>query len=229
MARGSRHTSARICHVSAGSGPPKSGRRPVRSSSAITMSSSASNGALPCSFAMSPTWRPSKAFVSGVNALDRSRAVPSARDRRARRPPSSAPARRAGARTSGSRSARMRSGTGRPIVSRQPGKPSSTKPVRNDSRMRMPCGNVSATIRAPLCGGARAGVELLLVHAALRDAEHVPVDAGDRRPSDIEVMRSTSSSVKPLRQPAMISSSCVPGCVRTRAGEAHQLVAGGGA
>ncbi len=43
----------------------------------------------------------------------------------------------------------MRSGTGSDSTSRQPGKPSSTNPERNDSRNRIVCGSVRATTRPP--------------------------------------------------------------------------------
>ena len=111
------------------------------------------------------------------------RAAASARGSRARPLPSSAPARRDGRARSGSLSARIRSGTGSAIVSRHPGSPSSTKPVRNDNRIWIPLRQRERDdARAPR-RGAGAGVELLLVHAARRDAEHVPVErtvGGDR-------------------------------------------------
>ena len=85
--------------------------------------------------------------------------------------------------------------------------------MRNDNRIWIPLGSVSATTRAPR-RGAGAGVELLLVHAAGVTPSTFQL-SGRSAANDIEVMRSTSSSVKPLRQPAMISSSCVPGWLCT--------------
>ena len=52
-------------------------------------------------------------------------------------------------RTSGSRSAGIRSGTGSDMTSRHPGSASRTKPVWNDSRIRIGCGSVRATTRPP--------------------------------------------------------------------------------
>ena len=228
IARGSRHTSTRIFHVSSGSGPPKSGRRPVRSSSATTMSSSASNGVLPCSFAMSPIVAAFERLASrGVNA-----SITSSRSQRARF--ASTPAsgecacssRRA--RTAGSLSARMRSGTGSPIVSRHPGRPSSTNPERNDNRILIPCGKVSATTRAPRAA-ARVPASSCFSCMPPGVTPSTFQLSGRSAAIDIEVMRSTSSSVKPLRQPAMISSSCVPGMAVQRSGQPQELVARRGA
>ena len=115
----------------------------------------------------------------------------------------------------------MRSGTGSESTSRQPGKPSSTNPDRNDSRIRIECGSVSATTRPPRS-------------AAWSDAascDSWPVGFIDDTPStfqlsgrwaaaDMAASRSRSSSVKPLMQPARIASSVVPGVSRTAAARA---------
>jgi hypothetical protein len=52
-------------------------------------------------------------------------------------------------RSAGSASSFIRASTGRCIVSRQPGSPSRTNPVRNDSRIFIECDMVSATSRPP--------------------------------------------------------------------------------
>ena len=59
-----------------------------------------------------------------------------------------------------------------------PGSPSSTKPDRNDSRICIECGSVSATTRPPRSAATSPAAQLLLVPGRVRgrDAEHVPVE-----------------------------------------------------
>ena len=75
----------------------------------------------------------------------------------------------------------MRSLTGSANVSRQPGRPSSTNPVRKLSRIRMPCGSVSATTCAP-CSAARVPASSWCsCMPPWAHAEHVPVERATRR------------------------------------------------
>ena len=65
MARGSLHSAARMAHV-ASSPSSVFGHRTVRSSSAMTMSSRVSNGAVPRSAAMSATVRNAQPSLAGA-------------------------------------------------------------------------------------------------------------------------------------------------------------------
>ena len=197
------------------------GRSPVRSSSATTMSSSSVEGIGAVTALVARSGRPSgprmPAF-SGANVSIELEARPLGQ-RRAGCPASSdaAPSfmRR---RTSGSRqrlaSARAPAAT---APRRQPGSPSSTKPDRNDRRRRIECGSVERhDAAAALRGVVRRG-QLALVTGRVqrRHAEHVPVQRPVGGHATSRASRSRSSAVNPLRQPARIASSVVPGASRT--------------
>ena len=118
-------------------------------------------------------------------------------------------------RTSGSASAASRCGTGRCIVSRQPGSPSSTKPERNDSRIFMACGKVSATTRPPRSAATSQARNCRWCPSGF--AAETPSRfqfSGRSAATDMSVSSAMSSSVKPDKQPGMIASSVVPGWSR---------------
>ena len=211
---GERHTSART-RQSAASSPNGAGVSPVRSSSAITMSTRVSNGSPPRAAATSPTLRPVASSFSGAKV---STMINRSQFARPRSMPASfdwAPwfSRR---RTSGSASAANRSGTGRCMMSRHPGSPSSTKPVRNDSRIFMACGRVSATTLPPRSAATSEARSCFSCPAGF--AAETPSRfqfSGRSAATDMSVSKAISSSVKPCRQPGIIASSVVPGCSRT--------------
>ena len=157
-----RHTSARIFQ-SASSSPNGRGESPVRSSSAITMSSSVSNGSPPRASATSPTVRPVASCVFGRERLDDDQPLPireaaqdagllaSGRPRpggdapRDRPAPASAP---------------------RPAGASSPASPAAHRarsPTRNDSRIFVECGIVSATTRPPRSAATVRCAQLLFV------------------------------------------------------------------
>ena len=166
--------------------------------------------------------RPVASAFCGGEGLDDDQPLPVAPGRAACRPPPSGRRRRAGGVPPDRRARPNRSGTGRCIVSRQPGSPSSTKPVRNDSRIFMACGRVSATTRPPRSAATVGGAQLPLVPGRIgrRDAEQVPVERPVGGHRHVGEQGDLVVGEARCRQPGMIASSVVPGWSRTPAASA---------
>ena len=223
-ARGSRHTSARICQ-SAASSPAIGGRarcaarRRSRCRAARRTVAAPGGGDVADAAALASAF--SAANVSTTSSRSqcaRPRSTPASFDECA----PSARRRRA-------RGRRGRPGARAPadaMISRQPGSPSSTKPERNDSRICMRLRQRERDDPAAAFGGDSSGAQLVSCPAGLAAVTPSTFQlSGRSAASDMSVSRSTSSSVKPLRQPAMISSSVVPGMVAHGRRKRDQLVA----
>ena len=110
-------------------------------------------------------------------------------------------------------------------ISRQPGRPSRIAPCSNERRSFMVCGKVSATSRPPRRRRSRRGGELVLESvpgSAPRPRARSSWRAGPRA-ATASPIRSTSSSLNPLRHPGTISSSVVPEWSRHRGSTGLEL------
>ena len=215
MARGSCHTSRPQHPVLLGLGI--GGRRPVRSRSATTTSSSASKGAMPGARATSPTARPSASAFSEANVssmISRSHTREVAQDARPRR---TARRRRAGGAISGSESAAMRSSTGSANTSRQPGRPSRMAPCSKLSRSCMVWGSVSATTVAPRSAAAVPAASWLQAPSGfMAETPSTFQLTGRSASSDMVARKSTSSSREAVEAARRRSArrSCPRGAAR---------------
>ncbi len=121
-------------------------------------------------------------------------------------------------RVSGSEKAATRSSNGSANTSRQPGSPSRMAPCSKLRRTCIECGRVSATTVAPRSAAADPAASWLQTPSGfMADTPSTFQLTGRSARSDIVDMKSMSSSVKPLRQPATMSSSVVPSWSRTAA------------
>ena len=147
MARGSRHTSTRFSQL-ASVWPVSMLAMTVLRSSSIAMSTNASHGSLLSSVAMAPIDSPSKRFQFSLK-VSSNVYVPQLANERSGSGADCA-RRFISARPAGSRSiASLVAGSSAMSLS-QPGKMSSTKPLRRFRRRRNVSGNVSAKTRPPL-------------------------------------------------------------------------------
>ena len=168
--------------------------------------------------ATSPTADPSSVGVLRGERLLQDETVPHGEVPEDARPRRTARRRRAGAACRGPTSAAMRSSIGRAKTSRQPGRPSRMAPCSKLSRNCMVWGRVSATTVAPRSAAAEPAASWL--HAPSGFMAETPSTfqlTGRSASSDMVARKSTSSSVKPLRQPATMSSTVVPSWSRTAA------------
>ncbi len=211
--RGSCHTLALSPQSASDSGI--GGRSPVRSSSARTTSTSVSKGSCPRSAAISPTVRPASPALAGLNVSSTVRILQSARAERMPASLECAP-RSSRLRSSGSARRCIRSGISRANTSRQPGRPSSTAPCSKERRILTVWGRVRATTTAPRSAAAVDASSWRSQPSGL--SEDTPSTfqlTGRSASSESVVMRSTSSSVNPLRHPGTMSSRTVPSCSDT--------------
>ena len=227
MARGSCQVCAR--NTQSSSDAAMGGRSPVRRRSATTTSSRASNGATPRARAISPTVRPSTSAFSGANVSSKTRRSHTARWRKIPASSDCAPA-SSRRRVAGSDNAAMRSSTGRANTSRQPGSPSRMAPCSKLRRSCMVWGSVRATTVAPRSDAAVPAASWLTTPSGfMAETPSTFQLTGRSASSDIVARKSTSSSVKPLRQPGTISSTVVPSWARTAVARRSISAAGRGA
>ena len=132
-------------------------------------------------------------------------------------------------RVSGSENAAIRCSYGSAKTSRHPGSPSRMAPCEKLSRICMVCGSVSATTVAPRSAAAVPAASWLQAPSGFMDDTPSTFQFTGRSASrDMVAMKSISSSVNPLRQPATMSSTVVPSCDAHGGGEALHLGAAGG-
>ena len=112
----------------------------------------------------------------------------------------------------------MRSSKGSANTSRQPGSPSRMAPCSKLRRTCMVWGSVSATTVAPRSAAADPAASWLQTPSGfMAETPSTFQLTGRSASSDIVDMKSMSSSLNPLRQPATMSSSVVPSWSRTAA------------
>ena len=164
----------------------------VRNPSAMAMSTSASNGSLPSSSAMSPTRRPAYAAVSGVNVSTMTWSCHLARWRMLV-VPAACSARRA--RCCGSLSTRSFSSVDAFMIDAQPSNTSSTKPEWNEKRAFMSTGIVSPITLAPRAAAWSPSSSLARQESRFDAAGWMTFQFSGRfAVADIVIIRSATSS-----------------------------------